>query len=52
MAEEGPSVIQGRRESPLYYIAREEGSLGPPVHNVLQGKDVSPGVGIHLLESS
>ncbi|XP_050703164.1 uncharacterized protein LOC126988795 [Eriocheir sinensis] len=40
VAEEGPSVIQGRRESPLYYIAQEEGSLGPPVHNVLQAEMV------------
>lgn len=39
VAEEGPSVIQGRRESPLYYIAQGEGSLGPPVHNVLQGEN-------------
>lgn len=39
VAEEGPSMIQGSSENPLYNIAREEGVLGPPTDNTLQGKD-------------
>lgn len=40
LAEEGPSVFKGTRESPVSHIAREEGAFGPPVHNTLRGKDV------------
>lgn len=35
MVEEGPSVIQGGEDNPLYQIAREEGRLGKPVEDVV-----------------
>ncbi|MPC86427.1 hypothetical protein E2C01_081254 [Portunus trituberculatus] len=39
VAEEGPGLIQGGRKNPIYQIAREEGALGEPVDNTLQGED-------------
>ncbi|KAK4309359.1 hypothetical protein Pmani_019003 [Petrolisthes manimaculis] len=40
VVDEGPSVIQGGENNPLYQIAREEGRLGDPIEDIVPSNRV------------